>query len=263
MDRAELLRRRRAQQQGAGARQQGAAAGQPAADRERPRRQAGDEAGNGNGEGRYYPPSLEAIRRDYKKMESARSRFWKPQRGENQLRILPPWSKKGFFYQPRPVHWNVGPTKRSIVCGSATEQPCFVCDRIEELTQSSSPRDQAEAERMAVSMRMLLNVVDLSDVEAGVQVWECTNQLLLRLIALMMDPDHGDFTHPERGYAVKFTKTGEGKGTKYGDLRTGKGTPVPYANWQGELKNLDRYVRVLDYEGQRRVYEGADEGDEG
>jgi hypothetical protein len=255
MDRAELLRRRRAQQQ---------RAAQPAekpAER-RPRREAGREADNGNGAGRYYAPSLDTIRRDYKKLESQRSRFWKPQRGENQLRILPPWSKKGTFYLERPLHWGVGPSKRSVVCGAANDQSCFICDRIEELSQSNNPRDQAEAQRMAVSMRMLMNIVDLADVDTGVQVWETSDKMVMRLMSLMMDADHGDFTHPDKGYSVKFTKQGDGKGTKYGDLRTGKSAPVPYAGWEGELKNLDRYVRVLDYEAQRRAYEGLDEGDD-
>jgi hypothetical protein len=113
--------------------------------------------------------------------------WWKAKNGENNIRILPPWTAKGpnafQFWCERWIHFNVmaieAPDEQnqfSHVCpkhtpgagdvlgyGADEVIPCPVCDHVANLRASSDPVDSELAKNIRAKMRVYYNIIDLSD----------------------------------------------------------------------------------------------------
>jgi hypothetical protein len=203
-----------------------------------------------------YAPPIEWLKAEWRRLEAGRKRLWTPNQGVNRIRIVPVKGQPGFYAQV-PWHFEVGPRKRGVPCRSRIAQACCVCDRIEALAASSDLGDQAEA--MRVKYRFLVQIIDLDDVDRGVQIWVTTEAMINKLVALMVDPDWRDLLDPKVGRNVTFSRQGEGKASRYLDPRPSPNpSPIPYTAWQDELKNFDDYLAPKSYLEQQRIYEGED-----
>ena len=102
----------------------------------------------------------------------ARAKFWRPEAGDNKIRIMPTWADDGDFAEQfwREVaqHWQVNEDQRGpILCPRNTpylEGDCPICEFVDELKKDKT---NVEAQKLAKDLRAkrayLLNVVVLKD----------------------------------------------------------------------------------------------------
>lgn len=99
-----------------------------------------------------------------------RARFWKPEAGENTIRVMPKWDSelKGRFWREVAQHWNVGEDQKGpILCPRETPDlsgECPICDLVQALRADKS---NVEGRKLADDIRAkktyLLNIVDQKD----------------------------------------------------------------------------------------------------
>jgi hypothetical protein len=210
-----------------------------------------------------YKPSLEDIQREARRLETQRRTIAKLKAGDTVFRVVPSFGQDWRFYSESHVHYGVGPRRRCTQCLEDFGEPCLVCEKIAELSQSPDEDDRAEAKRMKKTARFLLNVIILDELEKGVQVISLTRPIVKMLVDYLADPEAGYFLDVDKGRNVKIRKTGEGLGTRYSDPQLSpKTSPIPYKDWRRDAKNLSDFFSRPSYESQRRLYEGIEDGEE-
>lgn len=211
---------------------------------------------------REYKPSLKKIQKKLRDLERKARKFWKPKEGKNVIRILPPWSDAETFYKEVPYHWNVTSDKKGFTCRSVIGKKCYICEVIQELSESSSPADQKRAQDLMATTRMLYNIVDMDNQSAGIQLYASGEKILQELLSHYVDTEWGNFTHYRKGYDVIIHREGTGLSTKY-TLRL-KRNPSPIADkrWLKELVDLDTVFPIPTYKEQKAAYLGDLEEEE-
>jgi hypothetical protein len=193
---------------------------------------------------------MKKIRAQMRKIKARRGNYWKPDKGKNIIRILPPWSADGFWYKDTLRHYvsfGEGP-KKTIFCPVHNGDRCAVCDLRTKLRESKRKSDQKHADAIRPSLDFHVNMIDLKDKETGVQVGRLTETVVNSLLEYMMDADWGDFTDPRRGYNVIINREGEQLQTKYTVHLQRKQSRLEQANWLKELKDLDELYPEATYE---------------
>jgi hypothetical protein len=207
----------------------------------------------------YNPTDINSVLAQYERIKAqSGGDFWTPKVGRNLIRILPPWKQGALFWRETSVHWNVGPDSKMLVClQKELGKPCYICEVVERLQNSQDPRDQAVASEMKANVRVFYNIVDLDNVEKGIQVYTSGIKILQDVLAYFADPDWGDITHPEHGYDIVIEREGTTReNTKYQVRARKNPTPIPDMNLLSGLKNLDSFVKPVVYEQQASIYEG-------
>lgn len=101
----------------------------------------------------------------------SRARFWRPESGDNHVRIMPTWdSGRPEFWREVSQHWNVSEDQKGpILCPKETkdlEGDCPICELVDALKQDKA---NVEAQRFAKDIRAkrtyLLNVIVKKDPE--------------------------------------------------------------------------------------------------
>lgn len=138
------------------------------------------------------------IKKTMKKAEEERARaasmanfgrpifWWKPSKGNNTIRILPPWTDKGpskeQFWKEIYVHWNIAAlddpesdSKFNVACVQRSpgmdfftgipkdELKCRICEEIGNLKKSGAPEDVALAKEWRARVQFTMNVIDIDD----------------------------------------------------------------------------------------------------
>jgi hypothetical protein len=190
--------------------------------------------------------------------------------GRNMIRILPPWEKgrKSPFYKAW-VHYVKNPAKpqengRPFLCPSKMEgKRCIVCEKVSALRRSGNEIDKEIASDLSASRQIYANVVNLDDVERGVQVMKFGKTIYQELLAYMdpADPENvGDLTHPKTGYNVVIDRKGKGKNdTKYSVRIARKSSVIASPEWLGKLNNLIEVVDEMNDEKVRAIMSGETE----
>ena len=192
---------------------------------------------------------------------SAKFYEWKAKR--NRLRILPPWAGADDFSRIFAKHWHLGPEGKTIVyCPKICfDQPCPICDSIERMWKTK-PDDPTKEwlKSVGAAPRFYVNVIDLDDLDSGIQIAEFPKTVLMEIWNIMVDKEVGvgDITHLEKGRNMIIDKTGSGIGTRYAVRAELGATPVPIPIEAADLPNLDMLVRTESYENLKLVWEGKE-----
>lgn len=143
--------------------------------------------------------------------------WWKPQGGANYLRVLPPWKDSiDYFYREVWWHYRVGPMGKSFVCLDKEQKgPCFLCEEHIRLRNSSDPEQAQRAGDLRPTYRVMANVVDRNNEDAGVQVYTFGSTVFKAMLSYFSDPDYGDITDVDNGVDLIIEKTGEKLETRY------------------------------------------------
>ena len=159
---------------------------------------------------------IDRMRRKKQQIDDARGLYWKPQKGENYVRVLPSYEGPNMdFHIEVPVHYRVGPNRRTVTCLAFWGDVCPVCQRAERLEESTSVDDQNLASSMMPKMRILTNVLPNNDPEGTVKIWSVSPNVFSDLLSYYTGTGWGDFTHPKTGY--NFTVTLKDTGRKMPD----------------------------------------------
>jgi hypothetical protein len=210
--------------------------------------------------------NLEKIRanRDKAREEAARRNAnfyeWK---NRNTLRILPPWAGAEDFSRIFGKHWRLGPEGKTMVfcpqiCFGA---PCPICNNVEAMWKAKP--DEATKEwlkEVGASPRFYVNVIDMDDLEAGIQIAEFPKTVIMEIWNLMVDEDAGlkDITHLETGREIIIERNGKGLSTRYSIRPKLTSSPVPIPISIEDLPNLDNFVRKESYENLKLIWEGKE-----
>jgi hypothetical protein len=183
--------------------------------------------------------------------------FYEWKTGENNLRILPPWSAKGMVFKRVFTHFEIPPEKSVFKCMLTWPdkfESCLICDGLDRV-QSLFP--EMDLGRQRYTMHYYANVIDRDEEEKGVQVCRFTGSIYNWLVLQMDNPKIGDITDYEKGYDVVITKTvrprkkGKGDQIKYSCSFIPNSCPLhesdeAVAKWLSTLFDLDRVFGPLD-----------------
>lgn len=142
------------------------------------------------------------------------------------------------------THFYLGGEIKGYISPVSFGEPCAVMELHEKMKNSKKESDREWAKKFTPRRKFMTAVVRYKDEKgkeiddaAGVKPLLITPTLYNEMIDLYLDEDEaGDFTDPENGYDLKYTKTGKGLDTEY-TIRACKPTPLP-----------KKYRKVMDIE---------------
>lgn len=127
--------------------------------------------------------------------------FWRPQEGENNIRIVP--TADGDPFKERFFHYNVG--EQSFLCPKRNYgDDCPVCNLANELWNDGTEDSKAMAKQMFAKQRFFSPVLVRGEESEGVKVWGYGKLAYQKLLGIVLDPDYGDITDPDDGNDLKL-----------------------------------------------------------
>jgi len=207
-----------------------------------------------------------------------RARFWRPQDGENRIRIMPSWTGEGDFsgqfWREIGQHWNVSEEQRGpVLCPKNTPYltgPCPICQFVDELKKlKSDTHAQEVAKDLRSKTAFLLNIVDVNDLtytaadvaefkkarpeadvpfEVGhvkVQVYACPSTVFNQILSTIQ-VNGTDVTDPQAGHDVTIRKSGKGLKTRYETTIVLKSTVAPPVETLPDLSSVGYSMSVED-----------------
>jgi hypothetical protein len=199
----------------------------------------------------YYPLNQKRAEESQKELQQGVT--WTPKEGNNYVRVMPPWNEKGEIYTKVFFHWRVGPDEQSFPCLKQFGQECPICTACEVLAKSNS----SMARELSARPRYMLNIIDLENVNFGVQVWGCGKTVLQEVLGYINDPKWGDLTHPDKGRNIVIHRIGTGRDTEFQIRPDPEVSPLADMAWLDNLHNLDVLVSIPDVAVMMKAVEGA------
>lgn len=181
------------------------------------------------------------------KKTGSSAKFWRPNAGDNRIRILPGWAEEGDyagqFWREVAQHWGVSEEQAGpVVCPKQTpylEGDCPICDFVEALKQDKGDvRAQELVKQLRAKTAYLLNVVDMKDPtytaadvaeykknrpegdvpfqvgDTKVQVFAAPATVFNQILN-SIQVNQVDITDPTSGHDINIRKDGKGLTTKY------------------------------------------------
>lgn len=196
------------------------------------------------------------------------SELWKPKDGRNVIRILPIGGVlPSDWVTPYPfvvmgVHPNVGLSLNDTVyCPRLTHgTACPVCNFSWNLYNSTDANDKALSKRIRSYRKVLANIIDLSNIEAGVQKFGFGKKLAEKIMSYKKDPEYQidgvDFLDPEAGRNFVLIKKKVDNFPNYDDSRPEiKTTALSaiYPNWRAECHDLTKEMKTRTYDEMMQI----------
>jgi hypothetical protein len=170
--------------------------------------------------------------------------------GDNNLRLLPPWSAKGLVFKRLWSHFELPPEKSIYKCLDSwpdKHNMCFFCEAIDRVVAQLPELDLG---RQGASLQYYGNVIDRDEEDKGVQVCRFTPATYNWITLQMDNPKIGDITDYEQGFDLIINKSkkprkGGGDTTKYTCSFVPRPCPLhetdqAVAEWLSNLFDLDR-----------------------
>lgn len=133
--------------------------------------------------------------------DAASNRFWRPNDGENNIRIVP--TSDGDPFKERWFHYNV--TKGGFLCPKRNfGDTCPVCDFGNKLWNESTEESKRLAKDMFAKQRFFSPVLVRGEESEGVKAWGYGKMAYQKLLNIVLDPDYGDITDPHEGNDLKL-----------------------------------------------------------
>lgn len=202
-------------------------------DDDRGSRRRGDDDGGSSGY-RYERRDAESVKRraeqrgsggDFDRLLKEGVKMWKPNDGDNRIRILPPtWKKPEHFGLDVSVHYGVGADRQSYLCLHKHKgEPDPIHEAYEEARRELNDNEGDKALEQLVKdlkakKRVVYYLVDRDHEKEGIQAWAAPKGFDDDLVQVMQDKRTGEvlpIDDPEDGYDIEFTKKGQGIKTEY------------------------------------------------
>jgi len=126
-----------------------------------------------------------------------KSVFWRPQDGEQVIRIVPnadgdPF--KDFFF-----HYNVGKNSGFLCPKKNFGDNCPVCSFVKTLFNDGDPDSIKMAKSLTARQRFFAPVIVRGEEDEGVRLWGFGKTAYQELLNLVLNPDYGDITDITEG----------------------------------------------------------------
>lgn len=185
---------------------------------------------------------LERMQEKMRKLQGRRSTFWKPEEGQNHLRILP-WEDDDFYLEAK-THFvpGAGERGRGQLVRCMDDQACPLCKATDQLAKSSDEEEREIARRLQSTYVYYMNIVDLKNPDAGTQVWRTyATTLVLDLVAISCDPDWGNFADLRSGRNLTLSMEKKGNSPSYTATFKPKQSKIE-KSYMDEIKDLSTLV---------------------
>jgi len=144
--------------------------------------------------------------------------FMKLEVGKNVVRFLPPAPGRRSPFRTVYQHYIRVPGQQQPVVFTCprmeAKERCKACEKGQRLQGSANKADRDMARDYFPSRRIMANVLNRKDEDAGAQVLGFGKMVHEELIEIR--ENNGDFTHPLEGFDITITRTGTGKNdTRY------------------------------------------------
>jgi len=126
-----------------------------------------------------------------------KSAFWRPQDGEQTIRIVPTADGdpfKEFFF-----HYNLGNNPGFLCPKRNFGDDCPVCNFVRTLYNEGDEESVKMAKSLNARQRFFSPVVVRGEEEEGARVWGYGKMAYQELLNLVLNPDYGDITDTEDG----------------------------------------------------------------
>ena len=159
--------------------------------------------------------NLDAIRAKLNKLQSQTGRqnnLWKPEPGNQQIRIVPYQHDKDNPFLELYFHYDLGEKNYLSPVTFGKADP--VVEFAEKLKATGNREDWQMARKMEPKMRTYVPIIVRGQESEGVKFWGFGKQVYQELLSFISDPDYGDITDLSSGrdIAVEFTPS-EGQGS--------------------------------------------------
>lgn len=133
--------------------------------------------------------------------DRAKNDFWRPEDGENNIRIVP--TPDGDPFKEFHFHYNVG--QGGFLCPKRNfGDDCPVCNFANKLWNDGSEESKKQAKDLFAKQRFFSPVLVRGQEPEGVKVWGFGKMAYEKLLTIVLDPDYGDITDPDDGNDLKI-----------------------------------------------------------
>jgi len=128
-----------------------------------------------------------------------RNTFWRPQEGEQTVRIVP--TADGDPFKDFHFHYlEVDGKRQSVLCPKKNfGEKCPICNFATQLFQEGTPDSIKMAKTLFARQRFFSPVLVRGEEESGVRVWGYGKMAYESLLNLVLNPDYGDITDVDDG----------------------------------------------------------------
>lgn len=139
-----------------------------------------------------------------------------------------------------------------VVCekGMGNAKTCPYCDQVSKLYRSDDSDDRDLAGRCRARSTFYMNIVNLSDLSSGVQVYGCGIENWRDLLDRLPDPDdvydeNVDYINPKSARTVFLKRTGSGLKTVY-TISTGNKKLNVKKEWLKDMYSLHNILSLIE-----------------
>ena len=131
--------------------------------------------------------------------------FWRPQDGEQSIRIVP--TADGDPFKDFWFHYEVGQNSGFLCPKKNFGDDCPVCNFAGRLFDENTEESRRMAKKFLPRQRFFSPVLVRGEEDKGVQIWGFGKMVYQSLLNIMLDEDYGDITDPLEGRDVKVVCT--------------------------------------------------------
>ena len=158
---------------------------------------------------------LKKMREKFTVLKNGGSNFknlwWKPQNGENTIRIVP--TSDGDPFKEAYLHYSV--TKGGVLCPKKNfGEECSICEYVSELYDSKEEESIAAARNLVAKRRFFSPVLDRKEEHGSVRWWGYGKKVYEKLLNLVLNPEYGDITDDKTGTDLDISY-GKAPGMKF------------------------------------------------
>ena len=131
------------------------------------------------------------------------NRFWRPQDGEQTIRIVP--TEDGDPFKDYWFHYNVGDNPGFLSPKRNFGEDCPLDSFVRQLWQEGTEDSKRMAKKLSARQRFFAPVVVRGEEDKGVRVWGFGKTVYETLLNLVLNPEYGDITDPDSGTDLVLT----------------------------------------------------------
>ena len=131
------------------------------------------------------------------KNKGGASGFWRPQDGEQTIRIVP--TQDGDPFKDYWFHYNVGDNPGFLSPKRNFGEDCPLDSFVRQLWQEGTDDSKKMAKKLSARQRFFAPVVVRGEEDQGVRIWGFGKQVYETLLNLVLNPEYGDITDTEAG----------------------------------------------------------------
>jgi hypothetical protein len=220
-----------------------------------------------------------SLQEKFNRKGSQRADRMKLDDGDNYLRLLPPTleylaESVDYISIDYLMHYRIGyeGNYSHEVCPKTTnkQNKCPVCEAVNKLYATKDETDRQLAGRIRAKIRYTFNVIDLNNLDKGVQILEQGSQIYTEILKFISNPKYSDILDLDKGRNVTITKIPE-KESNTGFVKY-EFIPDPDVcstrdklpkNWKEQVAKLEAAVETpKSYVELKKILEGVTDEDE-